>query len=578
MNSIVQYGLYIAIPVLLAIPLGEYMAHIMRGERVFLSKVLAPCERGIYRLLRIQKEEDMGWKKYAGCALLFSAVCLVVLMILHRIQNLLPLNPEGLPGTSWHLAFNTAVSFVTNTNWQAYSGETTLSYFTQMMGLTVQNFVSAAMGIATLFALIRGFTRVEQKGIGNFWTDMTRIILYILIPLSILVSLAIISQGVVQNFAPYETVTLVEPIVLEDGTQVAQQIVPMGPAASQIAIKQLGTNGGGFFGVNSAHPFENPTPLSNLIEMVAILVIPAALCFTFGKGVNDKKQGVAIFLAMMIIILGALTVTAVQEQGGTAQLEQDGAVDVRGETGAGGNMEGKETRFGIPSSVTWTIFTTSASNGAVNSMLDSYTPIGGMIPLLMMELGEVVFGGAGCGLYGMLAFAILTVFIAGLMVGRTPEYLGKKIEPYEMRMAMLICLAAPVAILTGSGIAAVLPQTAQNLTNSGAHGFTEMLYAYSSAGANNGSAFAGFNANTPFFNVSLGVSMLFVRFVPMVAALAIAGSMAQKKKVAVSAGVLSTSNAMFIGLLIGIVLLVGALSFFPALSLGPIAEFVQGMA
>ena len=499
-------------------------------------------------------------------------------MILHRIQNLLPLNPEGLPGTSWHLAFNTAVSFVTNTNWQAYSGETTLSYFTQMMGLTVQNFVSAAMGIATLFALIRGFTRVEQKGIGNFWTDMTRIILYILIPLSILVSLAIISQGVVQNFAPYETVTLVEPIVLEDGTQVAQQIVPMGPAASQIAIKQLGTNGGGFFGVNSAHPFENPTPLSNLIEMVAILVIPAALCFTFGKGVNDKKQGVAIFLAMMIIILGALTVTAVQEQGGTAQLEQDGAVDVRGETGAGGNMEGKETRFGIPSSVTWTIFTTSASNGAVNSMLDSYTPIGGMIPLLMMELGEVVFGGAGCGLYGMLAFAILTVFIAGLMVGRTPEYLGKKIEPYEMRMAMLICLAAPVAILTGSGIAAVLPQTAQNLTNSGAHGFTEMLYAYSSAGANNGSAFAGFNANTPFFNVSLGVSMLFVRFVPMVAALAIAGSMAQKKKVAVSAGVLSTSNAMFIGLLIGIVLLVGALSFFPALSLGPIAEFVQGMA
>ena len=330
--------------------------------------------------------------------------------------------------------------------------------------------------------------------------------------------------------------------------------------------------------MNSAHPFKNPTPLSNLIEMVAILVILAALCFTFGKGVNDKKQGVAIFLAMMIIILGALTVTAVQEQGGTAQLEQDGAVDVRGETGAGGNMEGKETRFGIPSSVTWTIFTTSASNGAVNSMLDSYTPIGGMIPLLMMELGEVVFGGAGCGLYGMLAFAILTVFIAGLMVGRTPEYLGKKIEPYEMRMAMLICLAAPVAILTGSGIAAVLPQTAQNLTNSGAHGFTEMLYAYSSAGANNGSAFAGFNANTPFFNVSLGVSMLFVRFVPMVAALAIAGSMAQKKKVAVSAGVLSTSNAMFIGLLIGIVLLVGALSFFPALSLGPIAEFVQGMA
>ncbi|MBC8544179.1 potassium-transporting ATPase subunit KdpA [Bianquea renquensis] len=578
MNSVLQYGLYIAILVLLAIPLGGYIAKVMRGEKVFLTRVLAPCERGVYRLLRVKQEEDMGWKKYAGCALLFSAICLAVLMVLHMIQNLLPLNPEGLPGTSWHLAFNTAASFVTNTNWQAYSGEATLSYFTQMMGLTVQNFVSAAVGMAVLFALIRGLTRVKQNGIGNFWTDVTRSILYILIPLSILVSLALISQGVVQNFTPYETVTLVEPIALENGTQVTQQIVPMGPAASQVAIKQLGTNGGGFFGANSAHPFENPTPLSNLMEMISILVIPVALCFTFGKCVNDKKQGVAIFLAMMIILLGALTVTAVQEQGGTAQLEQDGAVDIRGENQAGGNMEGKEARFGIATSVTWTVFTTSASNGSVNSMLDSYTPIGGMIPLLLMELGEVAFGGVGCGLYGMLAFAILTVFIAGLMVGRTPEYLGKKIEPYEMRMAMLICLATPVAILIGSGIAAFLPQTAQSLNNSGAHGFSEMLYAYSSAGGNNGSAFAGFNANTPFFNVSLGLSMLFVRFVPMVAALAIAGSMARKKKVAVSAGTLSTSNAMFIGLLIGIVLLVGALSFFPALSLGPIAEFVQGMA
>ena len=578
MNSVLQYGLYIAILVLLAIPLGGYIAKVMRGEKVFLTRVLAPCERGVYRLLRVKQEEDMGWKKYAGCALLFSALCLAVLMVLHMIQNLLPLNPEGLPGTSWHLAFNTAASFVTNTNWQAYSGEATLSYFTQMMGLTVQNFVSAAVGMAVLFALIRGLTRVKQNGIGNFWTDVTRSILYILIPLSILVSLALISQGVVQNFTPYETVTLVEPIALENGTQVTQQIVPMGPAASQVAIKQLGTNGGGFFGANSAHPFENPTPLSNLMEMISILVIPVALCFTFGKCVNDKKQGVAIFLAMMIILLGALTVTAVQEQGGTAQLEQDGAVDIRGENQAGGNMEGKEARFGIATSVTWTVFTTSASNGSVNSMLDSYTPIGGMIPLLLMELGEVAFGGVGCGLYGMLAFAILTVFIAGLMVGRTPEYLGKKIEPYEMRMAMLICLATPVAILIGSGIAAFLPQTAQSLNNSGAHGFSEMLYAYSSAGGNNGSAFAGFNANTPFFNVSLGLSMLFVRFVPMVAALAIAGSMARKKKVAVSAGTLSTSNAMFIGLLIGIVLLVGALSFFPALSLGPIAEFVQGMA
>ena len=372
MNSILQYGLYIVILVLLAIPLGGYIAKVMKGEKVILSKILAPCERGIYRLLRIKQEEDMGWKKYAGCAVLFSAVCLAVLTVMHMIQNILPLNPEGLPGTSWHLAFNTASSFVTNTNWQAYSGESTLSYFTQMMGLTVQNFVSAAVGIAVLFALIRGLIRVKQKGIGNFWTDVTRVTLYILIPLSIIVSLVIISQGVVQNFKPYETVSLVEPITLEDGTQVTEQILPMGPAASQIAIKHLGTNGGGFFGVNSAHPFENPTPLSNLFEMLSILLIPVALCFTFGKCVKDKKQGVAIFLAMMIMMVGALAITAVQEHSGTPQLEQSGAVDISSEDQAGGNMEGKEARFGIATSVTWAIFTTSASNGSVNSMHDSY--------------------------------------------------------------------------------------------------------------------------------------------------------------------------------------------------------------
>ena len=387
-----------------------------------------------------------------------------------------------------------------------------------------------------------------------------------------------VSQGVVQNFKPYETVSLVEPIVLKDGTTVTKQIVPMGPAASQIAIKQLGTNGGGFFGVNSAHPLENPTPFSNLLEMISLLLIPAALCFTFGRNVKDKRQGFALFAAMTIVLVVCLGVVAFCEQNGTPQLAQNGAVNLTAVNQAGGNMEGKETRFGIAASSTWAVFTTAASNGSVNSMHDSYTPIGGMIPMLLMQLGEVIFGGTGCGLYGMIGFAILTVFIAGLMVGRTPEYLGKKIEPFEMKMAVLVCLATPVAILIGSGIAALLPEVADSLNNPGAHGLSEVLYAYSSAGGNNGSAFAGFNANTVFLNVSIGLVMIFARFVPMLATLAIAGSMAKKKTVAVSAGTLSTCNVMFVFLLIFIVLLVGALSFFPALSLGPIAEFFEMIA
>ncbi len=575
MNLVLQYGLYILILVVLAIPLGNYIGKIMNGEKVFLSKVLTPCENFIYKMLHIDKDEDMSWKKYSFSVLAFSIISLIVLFLLHIFQGFLPLNPEKVSGTSWDLAFNNGVSFVTNTNWQGYSGESSLSYFTQMMGLTVQNFVSASVGISVLFALIRGFIRVKQKGVGNFWIDITRTVLYILIPLSIVVSLALVSQGVVQNFKQYETVSLLEPIKLEDGTLVREEVVPLGPAASQIAIKQLGTNGGGFMGTNSAHPIENPTILSNLFEMISLLLIPVALCFTFGRNIKDRRQGIAIFVAMGIMLVVAMGIVGVNEQIGTPQMALNGQVDLSTINQAGGNMEGKEARFGIATSSTWATFTTAASNGSVNSMHDSYTPIGGMIPMLLMQLGEVIFGGVGCGLYGMIGFAILAVFMAGLMVGRTPEYLGKKIEPFEMKMAVLVCLATPIAILIGSGIASILPETVNSLNNSGAHGFSEVLYAYTSAGGNNGSAFAGFAANTPFINISIGLSMLFARFVPMMGTLAIAGSMVKKKKVAESVGTLPTHNAMFIGLLIFVVLLIGALSFFPALALGPIAEFFQ---
>jgi len=558
------------------------MGKVMNGERVFLSRLLLPVENLIYRVLRIDKEEEMGWKKYSVCTAVFSVMSLAVLWAILCFQNLLPLNPQGMGGMSWHLGFNTASSFTTNTNWQAYSGESSLSYFSQMIGLNFQNFVSAAVGIVVLFALIRGFVRVKERGLGNFYTDMTRTVLYILIPLSVVGSLGIALQGVPQTFKQYDEVQLVEPVVVEqeDGTaaEVTKGVVPLGPAASQIAIKQLGTNGGGFWGNNSAHPFENPTPLSNLFEMISLLLIPAGLCFTFGRNVKDKRQGVAVFLAMFIMLAAALAIVGCSEQAGTPQIAQDGAVYMGTEGQAGGNMEGKENRFGIATSGTWAVFTTAASNGSVNSMHDSYTPFGGLVPMLLMQLGEVVFGGTGCGLYGMLGFAILTVFIAGLMVGRTPEYLCKKIEPFEMKMAVLVCLATPVAILVGSGIATLLPSTHDSLNNPGAHGLSEVLYAYSSAGGNNGSAFAGFNANTPFLNVSIGLIMLFVRFLPMFATLAIAGSLAAKKKVAVSSGTLPTHNAMFIFLLIFVVLLVGALSFFPALSLGPVAEFFQMIA
>lgn len=603
MNAVIQYILYLAVLVILAIPLGAYIKKVMNGEKTFLSKILVPCENAVYKVMHINKDEQMNWKKYAVSVIVFSGIGLVFLFLLQILQGILPGNPLGLPGVSWDLSFNTAASFITNTNWQAYTGEATLSYLSQALGLTVQNFVSAATGIAVLFALIRGFIKVKSDGLGSFWVDMTRIVIHILIPLNLVISLLLVGGGVIQNLKTAETVTLVEPIavssdgeiienaeidvnaqtvtvdgqIIEDAEIVTEQFVPMGPAASQVAIKQSGTNGGGYMGVNSSHPLENPNAFTNIVEMISILLIPAALCFTFGKSVKNKKQGIAIFAAMFICLALALAAIAVNEHIATPQLSQDGSVNLSTVNQAGGNMEGKETRFGIATSSTWAAFTTAASSGSVNSMHDSYTPLGGMVTMLLMQLGEVIFGGVGCGLYGMLAFAILTVFIAGLMVGRTPEFLGKKIEPYEMKWSVIVCLATPIAILVGSGIAALVPSVADSLNNGGAHGFSELLYTYSSCGGNNGSAFAGFNGNTVFLNLSLGLVMLFARFLPIIGTLAIAGSLAGKKKIATTAGTLSTTNAMFVFLLIFIVLLVGALSFFPALSLGPLAEFFQNM-
>jgi len=596
-NMVEQCLLYIIMLALLAWPLGTYMGKVMDGEPLWLQKILAPCERGIYRAMGINPAEQMSWKRYLGCVLAFSLVSLAALMLLLMMQRSLPLNPQGIADSSWHLALNTAVSFVSNTNWQAYSGESAMSYLAQMAGLTVQNFVSAAVGIAVLFAFIRGLrsgsisahtlghTSGHTLGLGNFWADVTRATLYILVPLSLVLSLLLVWQGVPQNFSPYKTVALLEPLTTEDGATVTEQMVPMGPQASQVAPKQLGTNGGGYNGVNSAHPHENPTPLANLLEMLSLLLIPAGLCFTFGRQIGDMRQGAAIFLAMTLLLTAAIGFTAWAEQSATPQLTQAGQVDVAaranplaqagGHMNASGNMEGKETRFGVTNSAIWAAATTAASNGSVNAMHDSLTPMGGLVPMVLMQLGEVVFGGVGSGLYGMLAFVLLTVFMAGLMVGRTPEYLGKKVEPFEMKMAVVVCLTTPVAILMGAGIMSLVPQVVASLNNALPHGFSEILYAATSAGANNGSAFGGLNANTPFLNVLLSVLMLAGRFVPIAAILAVAQSMAGKKTVAASAGTLSTSNGMFVFLLVFVVLLVGALSFFPALALGPVAEHLQ---
>jgi len=547
---------YLILLVGLSIPLGIYMYKVLTGQKVFLTRILSPVENGIYKVMGVKGDEEMGAKKYAISALIFSGIGIVFVWLLQMLQGVLPFNPAGIEGTSWHLAFNTAASFVSNTNWQAYSGESGLSYLTQFLGLTVQNFVSAATGIAILFALIRGFILKKKTTIGSFWVDLIKTTLYILIPLSFILAIVLVSQGVVQSFSPYHTAA-----ALESG---AVQTIPLGPAASQIAIKQLGTNGGGFFGVNSAFPLENPTALSNLLQLLSILLIPAALCVSFGKAVKDSKQGRSLYIVMMLLFVASLTAVTASEV--FLAPEMTGVA-------ASASMEGKEVIHGVGTSSLWATATTAASNGSVNSMHDSFTPLGGMALMFLMQLGEIVFGGVGSGLYGMLAFVLLTVFIAGLMVGRTPEYLGKKVEPYDMKMVCLIVLVPPLVTLLGTAAAVVMPAAATWLTNSGAHGFSEILYAFSSMGNNNGSAFAGFNANTVFTNVTGGIIMLLARFIPMVAAIFLAGNMAKKKTVAAGEGTLSTSNTMFVGLLIGVILIIGALSFLPALALGPIADF-----
>jgi len=557
MNMIIMQNIFFVVLLVgLSIPLGVYIFKVMTSQKVLLTNILTPVENFIYRIMGVRSNEEMGAKKYAVSVLLFSLMGFIFVWIIQMIQGLLPFNPANNDGTSWHLAYNTAASFVSNTNWQAYSGETGLSYFSQFIGLTVQNFVSAATGIAVLFALIRGFILKQKTTIGNFWVDLTKVTLYVLIPISFVLAITLVSQGVVQSFEPYK-----EVVMLESG---AVQTIPIGPAASQIAIKQLGTNGGGFFGANSAFPLENTTAFSNLLQLLSLLLIPAALCIAFGKAVKDSKQGKSIFIVMLILFVIALTAITLSEQ----YLSKNYAGVI-----SSGNLEGKEVIHGVGTSSLWATATTAASNGSVNSMHDSFTPLGGLVLMFLMQLGEIVFGGVGSGLYGMIAFILLTVFIAGLMVGRTPEYLGKKVEPFDMKMVCLIVLTPLMFTLLGTAATVIMPEATSWLTNSGAHGFSEILYAFSSIGNNNGSAFGGFTANTMFTNVVGGSIMLIVRFIPMVAAIFLAGNMAKKKVVAVSEGTLSTTNTMFIGLLIGVILIVGALSFLPALALGPIADY-----
>jgi K+-transporting ATPase ATPase A chain len=573
-NGWLQIALYVGLLIVLSPRLGRWMARVYAGEAHWMSRVFGPVERACYRLAGVDPASEQRWTGYAAGVLLFSAAGLAFTYLLQRVQGFLPLNPAGLGAVSPHLAFNTAVSFATNTNWQAYGGETTLSYLTQMAGLTVQNFVSAAAGMAVLVALARGFARRSAETVGNFWVDLTRGTLYILLPLSLVLALVLVSQGVVQTFNGPATAELVQPLVTGDST-VTQQVLSVGPAASQVAIKQLGTNGGGFFNVNSSHPFENATAISNLFEMLAILIIGGACTFMFGRLVNDRRQGRALFAAMLVILIPLLAFTAVVEQRGTPVLQAAGADVTAAGDNPGGNLEGKEVRFGIATSTTWAVATTAASNGSVNSMHDSYTPLGGMVPMWLMQLGEVVFGGVGSGLYGLLAFALVAVFVAGLMVGRTPEYLGKKIEAYEMKMASLAILFPVMVVLIGTAAAVATKAGHAGPLNPGAHGFSEILYGFSSAGNNNGSAFAGLTAATWFYDLALGVAMWVSRFWLMIPILAIAGSFARKKTVPAGPGTLPTHTPLFVFLLVGTVLLVGALSFVPALALGPIVEHLN---
>ncbi len=571
-----QLVLYIVVLIALAKPLGGFMARVYQGERTFLDPVLGPVERLIYRLAGVRADEDMPWKTYAVATLLFNGVGLLTVYALQRLQSGLPLNPQGLGAVTPDSSWNTAVSFATNTNWQGYGGEVTLSYLTQMLALTVQNFVSAATGMAVMVALIRGLVRHTAKGLGSFWVDLTRSTLYILLPLALLVALVLVSQGVVQTLDSNKTVALLQPTLDANGNPVTEQVLAVGPAASQIAIKQLGTNGGGFFNVNSAHPFENPTPLSNFVEMLSILLIGAAFCYTYGKMVGDTRQGWAILAVMTVIFVAFLGVAVWAEQGGNPAFTALGVDQTQSDVNPGGNMEGKEVRFGIANSALWATATTAASNGSVNSMHDSYMPLGGLVPLFLMQLGEIIFGGVGSGLYGLLAFVIVAVFVAGLMVGRTPEYLGKKIEAYEMKMASLMILIPVLLVKIGTAVAVVSPAGQATIWNTGGpHGFSEVLYAVSSASNNNGSAFAGLGANTPFYNTLLGVCMFIARYWLVVPALAMAGALVGKKKIPAGAGTLPTHTPLFVVWVIGVILIVGALSFIPALSLGPIVEHLM---
>jgi K+-transporting ATPase ATPase A chain len=587
-----QLGLYVVVLLLLAKPLGAYMAAVYDGRASWAQRIGGPLERLIYRGAGVDPTREMGWIEYALAMLWFNLLGALAVYGLQRLQQILPLNPQAMAAVSPDSAFNTAASFATNTNWQGYAGESTMSYLTQMLGLAVQNFVSAATGMAVLVALIRGFTRKEANAIGNFWTDLVRSTVYVLLPLSIALATVLVSQGVVQTFDKAATVTLMQPVTYDspkngpDGqplkddkgnpvtekTTVTEQTIPLGPAASQIAIKQLGTNGGGFYNVNSAHPLENPTPLSNFLEVLAILLIPAALCYTFGRMIGDTRQGWALLAAMTIVFAALLASAYMSEGSGNPVLTKLGADQTASATNPGGNMEGKEVRFGVANSALWAVATTSASNGSVNAMHDSFMPLGGLIPMWLMQLGEVIFGGVGSGLYGMIMFAIVSVFIAGLMIGRTPEYLGKKIGAFEIKMASIAILIPPLLVLCGTALGVMVDAGKAGVANPAEHGFSEILYAFSSASNNNGSAFAGLSANTPFYNTALGMVMLFARYWLAIPVLALAGAFAAAKTVPPSAGTLPTHTPLFVVVLISIVITVGALTFVPALALGPVVE------
>jgi len=587
-NGILQVIFFIFITLLLVKPLGWYMARVYTGKSCGLTLLCSPIERLMYRLAKINAKESMDWKHYLTAMLIFNLLGVLAVYAIQRLQFYLPLNPQSFVAVSPDLAFNTAASFATNTDWQAYAGESTLSYLTQMLALTVQNFFSAATGMSLLVAFIRGLTRHETVGLGNFWVDTVRSILYILLPLSVVLAILLSALGVIQNFHPYQSVSLLQPLhyqetvtdashnsVATHDITITQQHLPMGPVASQIAIKQLGTNGGGFFNTNSSHPFENPTPLTNFLEMLALWLIPAAFCYTFGILVNDKRQGYALLLTMLLILVPLIFATIVAEQRSNPAFIQLG-IEAAPKLGyAGGNMEGKEVRFGIINSALWTATTTATSNGSINAALDSFTPLGGLVPLWLMHLGEVIFGGVGSGLSGMLMLVIIAVFMGGLMVGRTPEYLGKKIEPYEMKMACLAVLIMPLLVLILTALAVLSSQGKAAIANPGAHGFTEILYAFTSMVNNNGSAFSGLNANSTFYNVLGGVGILIGRYWIAIPTLAIAGSLVRKKIIPSNLGTLSTHSPLFIILLMAVIIILGALTFFPALAIGPIVEHLM---